>query len=207
MKSIALLFLAFVWLNCMGQREFEGTLFIEVSSADSIEIPKMNFEVKLKGNMARMNMHSENIEDYSLIINYSTGESIMLKTHNGEKIAIRGLKTLADSGTFTPEKGKLKKVAGYNCRKGKITTSKGSSVVYYSTAYKSPTQVYGAYSNVAGIVLELQLTENGTTQIVKTKKLSKRKVKDEEFIIPEEYREMSESEYQLLLPLFPEMLK
>jgi GLPGLI family protein len=207
MKSIALLFLAFVWLNCAGQREFEGTLFIEVSSADSIEIPKMNFEVKLKGSMARMNMHSENIEDYSLIINYSTGESIMLKTHNGEKIAVRGMKMVLDSGSFSSEIGTLKKVAGYNCRKGKISTGEGSSVVYYSTAFKSPAKVFGTYSNVPGLLLELQLTENGTTQIVKTKKLSKRKVKDEEFIIPEGYREMSESEYQLLLPLFPEMLK
>ena len=206
MKQFVLSLLVFACLKCPAQKTFEGTLFIDVVSTDSIEIPKMNFEVKLKGSMARMNMHSENIDDYSLIINYATSETIMLKTHNGEKIAVRGMKTLADSGSFSSENAKLKKVAGYNCRKGKITTNEGSSVVYYSTAFKSAAQVFGAYSNVPGLLLELQLTENGTTQIVKTKKLSKRKVKDEEFMIPEEYREMSESEYQLLLPLFPEML-
>lgn len=206
MRQIVLLILALIWLEGHAQRAFEGILFIEVVSPDSIEIPKMNFEVKIKGSMARMNLHSENIDDYSLIINYATGESIMLKTHNGEKIAVRGMKTFADSGTFSSENAKLKKVAGYNCRKGKITTNEGSSVVYYSTAFISPAQVFGAYSNVPGLLLELQFTENGTTQIVKTKKLSKRKVKHEEFTIPDEYREMSESGYQLLLPLFPEML-
>jgi len=93
MKRILLFILAFVWFNSQAQKAFEGTLFIEVVSADSSEIPKMNFEVKLKGSMARMNIHSENIDDYSLIINYETGESVMLKTHNGEKIAVRGMKT------------------------------------------------------------------------------------------------------------------
>ena len=100
MKRILLFILAFVWFNSQAQKAFEGTLFIEVLSADSSEIPKMNFEVKLKGSMARMNIHSENIDDYSLIINYETGESVMLKTHNGEKIAVRGMKTIADSGSF-----------------------------------------------------------------------------------------------------------
>ena len=207
MKRILLFILAFVWFNSQAQKVFEGTLFIEVVSADSSEIPKMNFEVKLKGSMARMNIHSENIDDYSLIINYETGESVMLKTHNGEKIAVRGMKTLADSGSFSAENAKLKKVAGYNCRKGKITTNEGGSEVYYSTAFKSPAQFFGSYSNVPGLILELHLLKEGNVQIVRTKKLSKRKVKDEEFIKPEEYREMSSDEYLLLLPLFPEMLK
>jgi len=160
----------------------------------------------LKGSLARMNIHSENIEDYSIIINYETGESVMLKTHNGEKIAVRGIKTFHDTGSFSPEQAKLKKVAGYNCRKGIITTNEGSSIVYYSTAFSSPTKFFGAYSEVPGLMMELHLTKDGVSQIVRTKKLSKRRVKDEEFIIPENYREMSEEEYHLLLPLFPEML-
>jgi GLPGLI family protein len=130
----------------------------------------------------------------------------MLKTHNGEKIAVRGVKPLAEVGSFSAENAKLKKVAGYNCRKGKITTNEGSSEVYYSTAFSSPAQFFGSYSNVPGLILELHLLKEGNVQIVRTKKLSKRKVKDEEFIKPEEYREMSSDEYLLLLPLFPEML-
>ena len=207
MKRIVFLLLGLVWLQVHAQQAFEGTLFIEVLSADSSEIPKMNFEVKLKGSMARMNIHSANIDDYSLIINYGTGESIMLKTHNGEKIAVRGLKTLAEPGSFSPENSKLKKVAGYNCRKGKITTAEGTSEVYYSTAFNSSAQFFGAYSSVPGLILELHLSKEGNEQIVRTKKLSKRKVKDEEFIIPNEYREMNESEYELLLPLFPELMQ
>ena len=130
----------------------------------------------------------------------------MLKTNNGEKIAVRGKKTFHDTGYFSAEQSKLKKVAGYNCRKGTITTNEGSSTVYYSTAFSSPTKFFGAYSDVPGLMMELHLTKGGISQIVRTKKLSKRKVKDEEFIIPENYREMSEEEYHLLLPLFPEML-
>jgi hypothetical protein len=56
-------------------------------------------------------------------------------------------------------------------------------------------------------LLELDLNKEGNTQILRTKKLSKRKVKDDEFLIPSDYREMSESEYQLLLPLFPELFR
>lgn len=207
MKRIVLFFLALSWLHTYAQQAFEGTLFIEVLSADSSEIPQMNFEIKLKGSKARMNIHSANIEDYSLIINYDTGESIMLKTHNGEKIAVRGMKTLAEPGSFSSENGKLKKVAGYFCRKGKVTTSEGSSLVYYSTAFNSPAQFFGAYSNVPGLILELHLSKEGNEQVIRTKKLSKRKVKDDEFIIPNEYREMNESEYELLLPLFPELMQ
>jgi len=206
MKRIALFILAFTWLQSRAQQAFEGTLFIEVVSADSSEIPKMNFEVKLKGSLARMNIHSENIDNYSLIINYETGESVMLKTHNGEKIAVRGMKTFHETGAFSAEQAKLKKVAGYNCRKGIITTNEGRSIVYYSTAFNSPAKFFGAYSEVPGLMMELHLTKDGVSQIVRTKKLSKRRVKDEEFIIPENYREMSEEEYHLLLPLFPEML-
>jgi GLPGLI family protein len=206
MKRLVFFLLVFIGLKSQAQQAFEGTLFIEVLSADSSEIPKMDFEVKLKGSMARMNIHSANIEDYSLIINYETGESIMLKTHNGEKIAVRGMKNLAEPGAFNTENSKLKKVAGYNCRKGKITTEEGSSEVYYSTAFNSSAQFFGAYSNVPGLILELHLSKEGNDQVIRAKKLSKRKVKDEEFIIPNEYREMSESEYELLLPLFPEML-
>jgi hypothetical protein len=207
MKKLVLFLFAFGVLKSHAQQAFEGTLFIEVVSADSSEIPKMNFEVKLKGSMARMNIHSENIEDYALIVNYETGESIMLKTHNGEKIAVRGMKTFHETSSFTAENASLKKVAGYNCRKGKVTTNSGTAVVYYSTAFKSPTQFFGAYSDVPGLLLEMQFSKDGSTQIIRTKKLSKRKVKDEEFQIPSEYREMSESDYQLLLPLFPEMLQ
>jgi GLPGLI family protein len=207
MKRIFLLLLALAWIQTHAQQAFEGTLFIEVLSADSSEIPKMDFEIKLKGSMARMNIHSANIEDYSLIINYETGESIMLKTHNGEKIAVRGMKTLVDPGSFNSENGKLKKVAGYFCRKGKVTTNGGSSIVYYSTAFNSPAQFFGTYSNVPGLILELHLSKEGNEQVIRTKKLSKRKVKDDEFIIPNEYREMNESEYELLLPLFPELMQ
>jgi hypothetical protein len=207
MKRIFLLLLALAWIQTHAQQAFEGTLFIEVLSADSSEIPKMDFEIKLKGSMARMNIHSANIGDYSLIINYETGESIMLKTRNGEKIAVRGMKTLEVPGSFNSEKGKLKKVAGYFCRKGKVTTNEGSSLVYYSTAFNSPAKFFGAYSNVPGLVLELHLSKDGNEQVIRTKKLSKRKVKDDEFIIPSEYREMNESEYELLLPLFPELMQ
>jgi hypothetical protein len=207
MKRIVLIILAFTWLQSRAQQAFEGTLFIEVVSADSSEIPQMDFEVKLKGSLARMNIHSENIEDYALIINYETGESIMLKTHNGEKIAVRGVKTFDETSSFAAEPGPLNKVAGYFCRKGKVTTNEGSSIVYYSTAFSSPAKFFGAYSDVPGLLLELHLTTDGMTQIIRTKKLSKRKVKDNEFMVPEEYREMTESEYALLMPLFPELLK
>lgn len=206
MKRIVLLLLALSWLQAHAQQAFEGTLFIEVVSADSSEIPQMDFEVKLKGNRARMNIHSENIEDYSLIINYGTGESIMLKTHNGEKIAVRGMKTFNETSSFVAENGPLKKVSGYFCRKGKVTTSEGSSIVFYSTAFSSPAKFLGAYTDVPGLLLELHLTKDGSTQILRTKKLSKRKVKDDEFLVPEDYREMSEAQYQLLMPLFPELL-
>ena len=131
----------------------------------------------------------------------------MLKTHNGEKIAVRGMKTLVDPGSFNSENGKLKKVAGYFCRKGKVTTNEGSSIVYYSTAFNSPAQFFGAYSNVPGLILELHLSKEGNEQVIRTKKLSKRKVKDDEFDIPHEYREMNESEYELLQPLFPELMQ
>lgn len=167
----------------------------------------MAFEIKLKGSLARMNIHSENIEDYSLIINYETGESIMLKTHNGEKIAVRGMKIFDETSSFAMEQAPLKKVAGYLCRRGKVTSSEGSSIVYYSTAFNSPAKFFGSYSDVPGLLLELQLSKDGFTQIIRTKKLSKRKVKDSEFLIPSEFREMSESEYQLILPMFPEMLQ
>ncbi|MEN9942716.1 MAG: hypothetical protein RLZZ91_717 [Bacteroidota bacterium] len=207
MIRIFLLLLALSWIQTHAQQAFEGTLFIEVVSADSSEIPPMNFEVKLKGSKARMNIHSENIEDYALIINYETGESIMLKTHNGEKIAVRGMKTLVEPGSFNSENGNLKKVAGYFCRKGKVTTNEGSSIVYYSTAFSSPAKFLGAYTDVPGLLMELHLTKDGHTQIIRTKKLSKRKVKDEEFSIPQNYREISEAEYQLLLPLFPELMQ
>lgn len=206
MKRIVLSLIALSWFQGHAQQAFEGTLFIEVVSADSSDIPHMDFEVKLKGSKARMNIHSENIDDYSLIIDYETGESVMLKSLNGEKIAVKGIKTLTEAGSFSAENAKLKKVAGYNCRKGKITTNEGSSEVYYSTAFKSPAQFFGAYSDVPGLILELHLYKEGLTQIVRAKKLSKRKVSDEEFVIPAEFREMSESEYELLLPVFPELL-
>jgi hypothetical protein len=177
MKRIVLIILAFTWLQSRAQQAFEGTLFIEVVSADSSEIPKMNFEVKLKGSLARMNIHSENIEDYSIIINYETGESVMLKTNNGEKIAVRGKKTFHDTGSFSAEHSKLKKVAGYNCRKGTITTNEGSSIVYYSTAFSSPAKFFGAYSDVPGLMMELHLTKGGISQIVRTKKTFETKSK------------------------------
>ena len=206
MKRIVLLLIALAGLQGHAQQSFEGSLFIEVLSADSSEIPKMDFEIKLKGSMARMNIHSANIDNYSLIINYETGESIMLKTHNGEKIAVRGMKKLAEPGSFSSENGTLKKVAGYFCRKGKVTTNEGSSLVYYSTAFKSPAQFFGQYSNVPGLILELHLRKEGNELVIRTKKLSKRKVKDSDFVVPNDYREMSEPEYELILPIFPEML-
>jgi hypothetical protein len=43
-------------------------------------------------------------------------------------------------GTFSSENSKLKKVAGYNCRKGKVSAGGISSTVYYSTAFNSPTK-------------------------------------------------------------------
>lgn len=207
MKRVVLFALVFTGLQCYAQKEFEGTLHIEVLTADTSGIPKMNFEVKLKGSMARMDIHSTNIDDYSLIINYETGKSIMLKSHNGENIAVHGTKKINETGSFAVEKAELTKVAGYLCRKGKVTTASGSSEVFYSTAFKTKAQFFGAYTDVPGLVLELHLSKDGNDQVLRTNKLSKRKVKDEEFIVPKEFREMDESEYEMLLPLFPELMQ
>ena len=65
MKRLALFLLVFSSLQSYAQQDFEGTLFIDVIAVDSSEIPQMNFEIKLKGSQARMNIHLSNIEDYS----------------------------------------------------------------------------------------------------------------------------------------------
>jgi len=133
----------------------------------------------------------------SIISDDGSKKSTVLMDFMGQKIAMESTyednkKEMKKSGDFTVEKlAGSKKIAGYNCKKAKVTQQQKGENFSFDIWYSDEIGVNNAGANgfegIDGCMLEYEMFQNGTHMKMTTKSISKEDVKDSMFIIPDGY--------------------
>ena len=133
----------------------------------------------------------------SIISNNATRKSTVLMDFMGNKIAMETThdetkKEMEKSGKFKVEQlAGEKKIAGYNCKKAKITqTHNGEDFsfdVWYSNEIGTNNAIANGIEGIDGCMLEYEMFQNGTHMRMTTKSISKEVVSDSMFRIPDDY--------------------
>jgi GLPGLI family protein len=144
----------------------------------------------------------------STIVDNKEKKMVMLLDVMGQKMAIRS--SQEEISKKIEEKGKpkikvteeTKEIAGYKCRKAEVTADDSETPgIYWFTD-----EINGDYSNweqgmdeIKGMLMEYQVTTNNITMKMTAKTIEKKKVKDTEFMVPSDYKEMTADELKKLM--------
>lgn len=114
---------------------------------------------------------------------------------NGEEIE----KSMANKPTYSVEfTNDIKKIIGYNCNKAIITVNnekQDAFVVYYTDKIHIETPNWcNEFKDIPGVMLEYQYEKYGVCMRFTAKKIDFKKVDDDEFVLPTDYKLISEPE-------------
>ncbi len=131
-----------------------------------------------KDKKSRVNM-SMSMGTTSIISDDATKKSTVLMDFMGQKIAMESTyednkKEMKKSGDFTVEKlVGSKKIAGYNCKKAKVTQKQKGENFSFDVWYSDEIGVNNAGTNgfegIDGCMLEYEMFQNGTHMKMTTK--------------------------------------
>jgi GLPGLI family protein len=184
---------------------YEGT---ELDAQAQAMMPK-TMKVKIKGEMSRteisMGMGSTNV-----IFNGETRTSVTLMDMMGQKLAMKMTETELEEELKEGPKVEVehsdetKEIAGYVCKKSVLKVHDKNSdkitehVIYYTEELgKGYTNMNNPYfQSINGVMLEYSMKENNINMQFSAVSVEKKKISDDEFIIPEDYKVMSMSEFK-----------
>ena len=99
--------------------------------------------------------------------------------------------------------GETKEIAGYNCKKAIVKSNESGAedmemVVYFTDELGSGMLNYNNpfFKDVQGVMMEYTMQENDMNMTFTAISVTKKKVGDEEFVIPEGYNKMSMSDFE-----------
>lgn len=114
---------------------------------------------------------------------------------NGDEI----VKSMSTKPTYSVEfTNDVKKIIGYNCNKAIVTVNNDSHdafIVYYTDKIKIETPNWcNEFKDIPGVMLEYQYEKYGVCMRFTATKITYKKVDDEEFLLPTDYKQISEPE-------------
>jgi len=95
-----------------------------------------------------------------------------------------------------------KEIAGYECKKAVVTSEDGEKQdIYFSPEIGSSALNFDspAYKQIDGIPLEYRMKTNMFTMKLAATEIEKKKIKEENFAIPEDYKKVTQEELQNML--------
>ncbi len=99
--------------------------------------------------------------------------------------------------------GETKEIAGYECKKALVRSKESGAedmemVVYFTDELGSGMLNYNnpMFKDVQGVMMEYSMKENNMNMTFTAISVTKEKIKDEEFVIPEGYNVMSMSDFE-----------
>jgi hypothetical protein len=149
-----------------------------------------------KGDKTRVEI-SMSIGSTKIITDNTKKKSTVLMDIMGNKMAMEtsfdeSKKEMEKAGKFKVEHlAGDKKIAGYNCKKAKITQTQKDKEYSFDVWYSNELGVNNAMAQgidgIDGCMLEYEMNQNGVQMRMTTKSISKEDVKDSMFTVPDGY--------------------
>ena len=210
----AVLLIVMVALNIIyvnAQKIDEGKVVFDISYPDADmpdeQMAMMPTESKMffKDNQARIEMKMGMGMSQVMIFDNKNKIMTMLMDMMGNKIAVKMNED--DIRKRKEKEGKqdydikitdeTKEVAGYKCKKAVVTGKDGSFDLYYTDQieYKNGDWI-SDFKGIDGFPLKYKITNNNLTMQMDAKSVTKEKVEDSMFKIPEDYKSMTAEDLQ-----------
>lgn len=214
MKRILLLCVMVLMGLQLFAQSFEGKIVFEISLV-GVTDPQMQAMMPketvayFKKNKSRMEMSMMMGMKNVTISDGDTKSAVTLMDMMGQKYAI-----VNDGKSNTPEQSKMledtkveitketKKIAGYTCTKAIITVPAGGKIkeaskmeVWYTKELSmNKGYVSGPMSKIEGSALEFSIKQSGMDIKLTARDVLKQPVSDELFIVPTDYKKMTQEE-------------
>jgi hypothetical protein len=197
-----------------GGDEFNGIIVYNISFGDTDMDPQMaammpkTMKMKMRGESSRMEM-SMGMGSTIVVFNGKDKSGFTLMDMMGQKYAMKMTpEELEEEIEETPDvdiniTGETKEIAGYECKKAIVTLKESDSkdmemIVYFTDELGSGMMNYNnpIYKDVQGMMMEYSINENDMEMKFSAISVTKKKIGDEEFEIPEGYNVMSMSDFE-----------
>ncbi|MCD4729092.1 MAG: DUF4412 domain-containing protein [Bacteroidales bacterium] len=198
-----------------GGEDFYGIIVYNISYGESEMEPQMmammpkTMKMKIKGEKSRTEI-SMGMGSTIVVFNGEDKTGFILMDIMGQKYA---MSMTADELEEEIEDGadvdievtdETKEIAGYNCKKAIVKLKdKGADdgaklIVYFTDELGSGMLNYNnsMFKDIEGVMLEYSMKENDMDMTFTAISVTKKKVSDDEFVIPEGYNIMTMSEFE-----------
>ena len=138
----------------------------------------------------------------STFVDVESGKTVMLMDMMGQKMKIvmgeEELKAeeVNEQDYEIVKTGEKEEVAGYDCEKLIIKTKDADLAVYVTNDIKSMGSLNRQYTKLGGFPMKYETVESGMKMSIEAISVEKMKVSDEEFVIPDGYKEMSMKDHE-----------
>ncbi|MCF8228306.1 MAG: DUF4412 domain-containing protein [Bacteroidales bacterium] len=214
LSILIIISIAFSSQSMAGKKPFRGIITYKISYPESefdaqtmSMLPKVAI-VMIKGDMLKTSI-TTGAGEQTMITDGKNKTNITLIDAMGQKFALRSSfeeneEEMNKYETTVEETGKTKEIAGYDCEKviihlkNKETQDENDITVYYTDKF----DVGNIYSDKAmfekidGLMLQYELNTQGMKMVFTATDVKKKKVSDDEFVIPEGYEETTREELQ-----------
>ena len=216
-KTMLILLVSFVVYSGeakAGGDDFNGIIVYNISFGDTEMDPQMaammpkTMKMKIRGESSRMEM-SMGMGSTIVVYNGEDKSGFTLMDMMGQKYAMKLTpEELEEEVEEAPDMdvevtGETKEIAGYNCKKAIVKSNESGAedmemVVYFTDELGSGMLNYNNpfFKDVQGVMMEYTMQENDMNMTFTAISVTKKKVGDEEFVIPEGYNKMSMSDFE-----------
>ena len=197
-----------------GGDEFNGIIVYNISFGDMDMDPQMaammpkTMKMKIKGESSRTEI-SMGMGSTIVVFNGETKSGFTLMDIMGQKYAMEmTAEELEKDIEETPDMdvevtGETKEIAGYMCKKAIVKSNESGAedlemTVYFTDELGSGMLNYNnpVFKDVQGVMMEYTMKENDMDMTFSAISVTKKKIGDDEFEIPEGYNVMSMSDFE-----------
>ena len=216
-NTIILLLVCFVVFSGQakaGGDEFNGIIVYNISYEDTDIDPQMiammpkTMKMKIKGKNSRTEI-SMGMGSTIVVFNDETKSGFTLMDMMGQKYAMEmTAEELEQNIEKEPDMNvevtdEIKEIAGYTCKKAIVKSNEAGAenlemIVYFTDELGSGMLNYNnpLFKDVKGVMMEYSMKENDMNMTFSAISVTKKKIGDEEFEIPEGYNVMSMSDFE-----------
>ncbi|MEA3478106.1 MAG: DUF4412 domain-containing protein [Bacteroidota bacterium] len=195
-------------------KDFKGIITYKISYPGSeldaqtkAMLPKM-LTYKIKGNLAKTEMEMGGMGRQMQIINGDEKVVYTLIDMMGKKITFKMTeeeinKELENEPNVTVDYfDETKEIAGYECKKAVINMdndgTKSSFIVYYTDELGGQSLNFdnNMFKEIDGVLMEFEIIEGNMKMKMEAVSVKKENVPDSEFVVPDDFEEMTKEEMQ-----------
>lgn len=197
-----------------GGDDFSGIIVYNISFGDTEMDPQVaammpkTMKMKIKGESSRMEM-SMGMGSTIVVFNGEDKSGFTLMDMMGQKYAMKmTTEEIEKEMEETPDvdvevTDEIKEIAGYSCKKAVVRLKDGEAkgmemTVYFTDELGSGMMNYNnpIYKDVQGVMMEYSIDENDIEMKFTAISVTKKKIGDEEFEIPDGYNVMTMSDFE-----------